>query len=657
MCGITGFLGGEGFSQDNSCQLLLKNMNDALIHRGPDSEGVWFDKSKKIALGHRRLSIVDLSPAGHQPMISDSGRYVITYNGEIYNNDALRSELTANKFVHNWRGHSDTEVIVSGFDAWGIKETISRLTGMFAIAIWDKKLEKLILVRDRMGEKPLYFGWQGSGSSKVFLFGSELKALKQHPQFRGEIDRKSLSLYMRYSYVPTPHSIYKDIHKAEPGTIITVSPHEGDIKLEKYWDALSEVKKGVKNPFNEEPSKITNNLDKLLKKTINQQMMADVPLGAFLSGGIDSSAVVALMQTQSPRPIKTFTIGFQEAGYNEAKYAKLVAKNLGTDHTELYASSQDALNVIPKLPNLYCEPFADSSQIPTFLVSSLARQHVTVSLSGDGGDELFCGYNRYIYANKLWGGLKITPLALRSLVGNIMKNAPAAKWNKIFKSLNGITPENFNSISWGDKLQKGARVISSKDLPDLYQRLVSCWQNPSSVVIDQNEEQNIFSSGIQNLKNVDDIHKMMSIDSISYLPDDILVKVDRAAMGISLETRVPFLDHHVFEFASRIPLEMKLKNGVGKAVLREVLYKYVPKSLIERPKMGFGIPIGDWLRGPLRDWADGLLDESLLKSQGFFHSEVIREMWLEHINGSRNWQSQLWTVLMFQAWLKDSTSD
>ena len=654
MCGITGFMGGIVFDKNESCRLHLKNMNDALTHRGPDSEGYWFDPSKKIALGHRRLAIVDLSPAGHQPMLSSSDRYVITYNGEIYNNDVLSAELTKRKFVQNWRGHSDTEVIVAGLDAWGIKDTISRLTGMFAIAIWDKKLEQLTLVRDRMGEKPLYFGWQGSGPNKVFLFGSELKALKQHPQFINEIDRDSLALYMRYSYVPAPYSIYKGINKVEPGTLITVSLHKYDIKLEKYWDALHEVKKGAEKPFKETAAEIANNLDKALKKTITQQMMADVPLGAFLSGGVDSSAVVALMQTQSLRPIKTFTIGFEESGYNEANFAKLVAKHLGTEHTELYASSQDALDVIPKLPKLYCEPFADSSQIPTFLVSSLARQHVTVSLSGDGGDELFCGYNRYIFANKLWKGLKMTPLALRRLVGNSINKIPATQWNKTFNSLDKITPEKFNGVSWGDKLQKGARVISSKDLSDLYQRLVSCWQNPSEVVIGADQQDNIFSKGIQNLDGIDDIQKMMSIDSISYLPDDILVKVDRAAMGTSLETRVPFLDHHIFEFASQIPLSMKLQNGVGKAVLREVLYKYVPKSLIERPKMGFGIPIAEWLRGPLRDWAEDLLDESVLKSQGFLHSDMVREIWLEHLNGTRNWQSQLWTVLMFQAWLKDN---
>ena len=408
------------------------------------------------------------------------------------------------------------------------------------------------------------------------------------------------------------------------------------------------------SPFEGTESEVTNNLEAALTKTISQQMIADVPLGAFLSGGVDSSTIVALMQAQSSRPIKTFTIGFKEAGYNEAEFAKLVAGHLGTEHTELYVSSRDALDVIPKLPNLYCEPFADSSQIPTFLVSHLTRQHVTVSLSGDGGDELFCGYNRYLISDKLWKFLKMTPTAIRRLAGKSIKSIPASGWNKTFKLLHDFTPSKFNAIGWGDKLQKGAGVVASQDLNSLYRRVVSNWQDPSSVVIGEREHSKIFSTDIQMLSNLGDIEKMMAIDIISYLPDDILVKVDRAAMGVSLETRVPFLDHHIVEFASQIPLSMKLKNGVGKSVLREVLYRYVPKDLIERPKMGFGIPVSDWLKGPLKEWAEELLDESRLISQGFFHPEIVRQMWSEHSSGTRNWQSQLWAVLMFQAWLEEN---
>ena len=653
MCGIIGFLGGN-FTNDQLSNAILEEMSDQIVKRGPDSAGIWLDSSTKIALGHRRLAIVDLSPAGYQPMTSGSNRYVMTYNGEIYNSDEIRNELIKSRVTVNWRGHSDTEVLLAGFDAWGVRETVSRVTGMFAIAVWDKELEQLTLIRDRVGEKPLYYGWQGSGSNKVFLFGSELKALKKHPQFISEIDRGSLALYMRYCYVPAPHSIYKGIMKVEPGTIVTVTLQESEHTTEKYWNALDVVRTGAESPFEDTVAEVTNNLDIALRKTISQQMMADVPLGAFLSGGIDSSTVVALMQAQSSRPIKTFTIGFSETGYNEAEFAKLVAGHLGTEHTELYVSSQDALNVIPKLPNLYCEPFADSSQIPTFLVSSLARHHVTVSLSGDGGDELFCGYNRYLFADKLWKGLRMTPASVRELVGKSIKSLPAAGWNKTFELLNRITPRKFNGISWGDKLQKGAGVIASKDLTNLYQGLVSNWQDPSAVVIGDGEHDRIFSTDVQLLSDVGDVQKMMAIDTVSYLPDDILVKVDRAAMGVSLETRVPFLDHHIFEFASKIPLAMKLKNGVGKLILRDILYRYVPKDLIERPKMGFGVPVADWLRGPLRGWAEEFLGESRLRSQGFFYPRIVREMWSEHLSGTRNWQSQLWAVLMFQAWLEDN---
>ena len=471
MCGIVGFLGGE-LSTDKIRQETLKKMSDQVLSRGPDSSGSWTDPLGEIGLAHRRLAIVDLSSAGHQPMISGSNRYVITYNGEIYNSLDIKEELIKNDCAPAWRGHSDTEILLAGFDAWGIKDTISRLTGMFAIAIWDKDLKQLTLVRDRVGEKPLYYGWQGSGSNKVFLFGSELKSLKMHPQFSNEIDRGSLALYMRYCYVPTPHSIYKGIKKLEPGTILTVSLNHNDSQ-EKYWDACEVAKKGFESPFDGTVTEVTKNLEAALKKTISKQMVADVPLGAFLSGGIDSSTVVALMQTQSSRAIKTFTIGFKEDGYNEAEFANLVATHIGTDHTELYVSSQDALDVVPNLPNLYCEPFADSSQIPTFLVSALARQHVTVSLSGDGGDEIFCGYNRYLFADKLWKGLKNTPPALRELVGKSVQNFPDSVWRKTFKFLNTVTPSKFNGVILGDKLKKGANVLASKDITSLYQGLVS----------------------------------------------------------------------------------------------------------------------------------------------------------------------------------------
>ncbi len=653
MCGITGFLGGD-FNNINLIEATLNSMADELVTRGPDSNGIWLDTNQSIGLAHRRLSIVELSSAGHQPMLSSSKRYVISYNGEIYNNAELRSELSKSSLKLKWRGNSDTETLLAAFDEWGIRNTLKKLKGMFAIAAWDRKLMELSLIRDRVGEKPLYYGWQQFDSSRIFLFGSELKALKIHPSFSNEIDRDSLALYMRYSYVPAPYSIYKGINKLEPGSILTVSIKNKDLKLEKYWDAINTVVEGSKNPFNDSFSVISNNLDELLNETISNQMISDVPLGAFLSGGVDSSTVVAIMQAQSSRPVKTFSIGFKEDAFNEAEYAKSVAKHLKTDHTELYVSSKDALNVIPKLPQLYCEPFADSSQIPTFLVSSLAKQHVTVSLSGDAGDELFCGYNRYVFADRLWKKLNLVPLAGRALVGKSIQNFPTTAWNNIFLAIDKISPKKLNIINLGDKLKKGAGVIGSKNLNDLYTKLVSNWLDPLSIIKDSKRIKINLSIDDPSLKDIDDITKMMAVDMVSYLPDDILVKVDRAAMGVSLETRVPFLDHEVFEFAAKIPINMKLNNGLGKIILRDVLFKYVPKDLIDRPKMGFGVPVGLWLRGPLREWAEALLDESLLKDQGFFNIDIVRKMWIEHLNGVRNWQSQLWAVLMFQAWLSEN---
>ena len=653
MCGIAGYLGGD-FTNTSLNKSILISMADQLKMRGPDSSGIWLDASSEIGFAHRRLAIVDLSTAGHQPMDSQSGRYSITYNGEIYNSVQIRNELTKAGLEPKWRGHSDTETILAGFDAFGIESTIKRVKGMFAIAIWDREHQELSLVRDRVGEKPLYYGWQGLGSKRTFLFGSELKALKRHPSFVNNIDRSALALYMRYCYVPTPYSIYEGIKKLEPGIILTVSLKQNAYRSKKYWDALDVVTAGAKNPFNESKNEITNNLDDILKKTISQQMMADVPLGAFLSGGIDSSVVTALMQTQSSSPVKTFTIGFEETGFNEAEFAKSVAEHLKTDHTELYVSSENAFNVIPNLPKLYCEPFSDSSQIPTFLVCSLAKEAVTVSLSGDGGDELFCGYNRYIFADKLWKALGLIPGRGRKLIGSAIENVSSRTWNKAFSIIDWMTPRKINGISWGDKLKKGAGVIGSENLNELYMQLVSNWQDPSSVVIGSSEYPGRFSADNFLLSELDDITKMMAVDMLSYLPDDILVKVDRAAMGVSLETRVPFLDQDIFEFASKIPLDMKLKNGVGKSILRDLLYRYVPKDLIERPKMGFGVPVGVWLKGPLRDWAEILLDESKLQQQGFFRVDIIRTMWSEHIAGTRNWQSQLWAVLMFQAWFLEN---
>jgi asparagine synthase (glutamine-hydrolysing) len=643
MCGFVGFLGrGRQFNKGDS-KAVLKCMADTIINRGPDDDGYWLDHEKGIGLGHRRLSIVDLSSAGHQPMLSASDRYVIAFNGEIYNHTQLRKELMASSVTPVWRGHSDTETLLAGFDAWGIEATVKRASGMFAFAVWDNNENTLILGRDRIGEKPLYYGWQ----SNTFLFGSELKSFKQHPDFRGEINRDAITILLRHNYIPAPYSIYQGISKLEPGCLLSVSSSTKEPKVWSYWSSSDIAVAGVQAPFTGTPNDAVDELERLAKLAIKQQMMGDVPLGAFLSGGIDSSAVVALMQTQSTRPVKTFTIGLHEEDYNEAVHAKAVAKHLGTDHTELYVTSEEAMSVIPDLPTLYSEPFSDSSQIPTFLVSQLAKQHVTVSLSGDAGDEIFCGYNRYQMTNKLWNKLSILPVPLRAMLANCINSISPQSWNSLAAYVPGA--KRFNNI--GDKLHKGAGVLASRSVDELYQGLVSAHRDPAVLVMGAKEPSTLLSGNAPDLNGLSDIQRMMALDLMTYLPDDILVKVDRAAMGVSLETRVPFLDHHIVEFAWSLPQSIKLRGGQTKWPLRQVLYRHVPRELIERPKMGFGIPLDKWLRGPLRDWAESLLDKGRLIQEGFFHPEPIRALWSEHLSGKRNWAGLLWSVLMFQAWL------
>jgi asparagine synthase (glutamine-hydrolysing) len=653
MCGFVGFMGGIAGDGQFSDEAVLQHMSDAILTRGPDDADYWADPGRRIGLGHRRLSIVDLSPAGHQPMVSGSGRYVMVYNGEIYNHIDCRAALAMTGASLEWRGHSDTETLLAGFDVWGIQGTVERCVGMFAFAVWDKQTRTLKLARDRLGEKPLYYGWQGTGQNAIFLFGSELKALKAHPSFSAAVDRDALCLLMRHNYIPAPYSIYQGIAKLEVGCLLTVSLAQPEPKVVRYWSAAEVAVAGCGTPFAGTPTQAVDALEVLLKSAVQQQMMADVPLGAFLSGGIDSSTVVALMQAQSSRPVKTFTIGFNEEGYNEAVHAKAVAKHLGTDHTELYVSPQQALNVIPRLPALYCEPFSDSSQIPTFLVSQLARQQVTVSLSGDAGDELFCGYNRYVLANKLWKKLSMLPTGSRRLAARGLTTFSPSRWNALLGPVQGLLPGSLRQANLGDKLHKAAGVLASGDLDALYLGLVSHWDDPASVVIGGTEPPTLLTGNAPKLDGLDEIQRMMALDMLTYLPDDILAKVDRAGMGVSLEGRVPFLDHRVVEFAWTLPQSMKLRDGVGKWVLRQVLYRHVPKELIERPKMGFGVPIGVWLRGPLRDWAEDLLDEARLRREGYFHPAPIRQKWAEHLSGARNWQYHLWAVLMFQAWLAE----
>jgi asparagine synthase (glutamine-hydrolysing) len=645
MCGFTGYLVSINSSFDSNALALLRDMANAIVHRGPDSDGYWSDPAAGIGLAHRRLAIVDLSPAGAQPMASGSERYVIAFNGEIYNHLRLRQMLEAEgRLGSAWRGHSDTETLLAGFDAWGIEGTLQRAIGMFAIALWDRQTRMLTLARDRLGEKPLYYGWQGQGSSAAFVFGSELSALRRHPAFAANINRDALALYMRHNCIGGAQSIYTGIHKLPPGHLLTVSAAAPEPVLRQWWSGAAVAEQGVAQPFAGTPEQAVDELEALLRDAVAQQMMADVPLGAFLSGGIDSSTVVALMQAQSSRPVRTFSIGFHEEGYNEAEHAKAVAKHLGTDHTELYVTPDQALAVIPKLPSLYSEPFADSSQIPTYLVSQLARQHVTVSLSGDAGDELFCGYNRYSMTASWWHKLSRLPLPLRRLLAGAITAVPPSAWDK----LGAVLPMS----RVGDKLHKGAALLGSSSVAGLYRGMVSHWDDPASVLLSATEPATVLSGAAPALQGLGDVERMMALDMLSYLPDDILAKVDRAAMGVSLETRVPFLDHRVVEFAWSLPLAYKLRGGVTKWPLRQVLYRHVPRELIERPKMGFGVPIDHWLRGPLRDWAESLLAEPRLRAEGYFNPEPIRRKWAEHLSGQRNWQYHLWDVLMFQAWLE-----
>ncbi len=646
MCGLAGFLSEK---QLESADVLLRGMAGPIHHRGPDAGGSWHDDAAGVGLAHRRLSILDLSEAGSQPMHSPSGRFVIVFNGEIYNHNDIRERLDAESQCGlAWRGHSDTETLLAGFDCFGIEATIGMAIGMFAFAVWDQQTGTLTLGRDRLGEKPLYYGWQGN----TFLFGSELKAMRAHPTFKAVIDRGALSLFLRHAYIPAPYSIYEGIAKLPPGSLLAVSRKKREPVISRYWSGTAVAEKGVSTPFAGSPEQAVDELEALLKDAVGRQMVADVPLGAFLSGGIDSSTVVALMQAQSSRPVKTFTIGFHEQGFNEAEHARAVAKHLGTDHTELYVTADQAQDVITRLPMLYDEPFGDSSQIPTFLVAQLARQHVTVSLSGDAGDELFCGYNRYQLTQKLWRKLSLVPRPVRTLLAKAVTGVSPDAWNRLFNTAGVFLPHAARVAQIGDKLHKGAGVLASETVDDLYLGLVSQWQDPASVVIGGIEPPTLLRGNSPELEGLGEVERMMALDLLTYLPDDILTKVDRAAMGVSLETRVPFLDHRVVEWVWRLPQAMKLRGGQSKWILRQVLYRHVPRALIERPKVGFGVPIDAWLRGPLRAWAEALLSESRLEKEGYLHPAQIRQKWEEHLSGRRNWQYQLWNVLMFQAWLE-----
>lgn len=650
MCGIAGYLTVPRQKSCDELRVTVLRMADTLRLRGPDDGGAWVDADAGIALGHRRLSIIDLSLEGHQPMHSFCGRYVIAFNGEIYNHRDIRHELEQESQRHAipWRGHSDTEVALAAISRWGIEAAVRRFVGMFAFALWDRTERVLYLVRDRLGEKPLYYGRMG----RSILFGSELKALRAHPDFKGEINRDALALYLRHNCIPAPYSIYRGIYKLPPGTMLAVSdrdaPFPGPVQ---YWSAREAAEHGLAAPFTGSTEEAIAALDGLLRDAVGLQMVADVPLGVFLSGGIDSSTVVALMQAQSDRPVKTFTIGFNETGYNEAEHAKAVARHLGTEHTEFYVTPEEAMAVIPRLPALYDEPFADSSQIPTFLVSEMARRSVTVSLSGDGGDELFAGYNRYFWGRSIWKRVGWMPQPLRVAAAAALTAVSPQRWDRVFAAAKSLLPSKLKQSTPGDKLHKLAEVLAVDSPEAMYRGLASHWKDPASVVLGASEPPTALTDRRLWSDLPDFTQRMMYLDTVTYLPDDILVKVDRASMGVSLEARIPFLDHRVVEFAWRLPLSMKVRDGQGKWLLRQVLYQYVPKELIERPKAGFGVPIDAWLRGPLRDWAEDLLGARRLAEERFFDPVPIRDKWNEHLSGARNWQYYLWDVLMFQAWL------
>jgi asparagine synthase (glutamine-hydrolysing) len=640
MCGIAGFWGSSG-------DLAVgERMALAIASRGPDDFGVWGSEEGRVIMAHRRLSILDLSPAGHQPMHSQCGRYVLVYNGEIYNHKELRQELELEGVALSWRGHSDTETLLAGLGHWGVESTLEKVNGMFAFALWDVKQEVLFLARDRMGEKPLYYGRSGN----TFLFGSELKALAEHPDWQAEVDRDALALYMRHNYVPAPWSIYKGISKLPPAHFVAIKENGYQIGSPRcYWDLGRVAERGVADADGTAEA-LTEELDGLLRDSVGRRMAADVPLGAFLSGGYDSTIVAAMMQAQSESPIKTFTIGFHEQGYNEAEHARAVADHLGTDHTELYVTPAQALAVIPRLPSMYDEPFSDSSQIPTYLVSQLAREQVTVTLSGDGGDELFYGYGRYFMGTRIWSKLGKLPYPLRLFLSGVFARAPGPLLERIMR----VLPRRLRIEHLADRLPKLAGIMALPNGVAFYREMVSHVKQPDQIVLGAREPETILSrpACLPNLPGLRE--QMMYLDMITYLPGDILTKVDRASMAVGLEARVPLLDHRLVEFAWRVPTEFKNRSGQGKWLLRQVLYRYVPQALMDRPKMGFGVPIEHWLRGPLREWAEELLSESRLREEGFFRPEPIRAMWEEHLSGKRRWHYFLWDILMFQAWLDEN---
>ena len=652
MCGIAGIL-----TNGRTDLSVIARMIDAVAHRGPDDSGIWTDQDAGIALGHRRLAVVDLTPAGHQPMLSANGRFVLIFNGEIYNHRELRRQFEQEHGARGWRGTSDTETFLEGIAHWGLEETLSRSAGMYAFALWDRREGLLHLVRDRFGEKPLFYGWVGGS----IAFGSELKALRRAPGFDNAISRQALSVFAARTYVPAPLSIYQRIFKVPPASILTIAPEavtkpcdvspqagpsDGGLTLTHYWSYRDVVSQGLADPIQGETDALAQ-LEAALAQAIAGQSMADVPIGAFLSGGIDSSTIVALYQKYSSVPVRTFSIGFEDAAFNEAEHAKAVARHFGTVHDERYVTVEETRDVIPQLPAMYDEPFADSSQIPTHLVSKFAREKVTVAVSGDGGDELFGGYNRYFAAERLWERMRRIPAPIRAGLGSGLGAIPPEFWNHLIRMRSsGASPH------LGAKVQKGFRVAArSRDIDDLFESFLDEWAGEPSPVIGGSA-----GTGFDLAVGGPAAVRMMYADAVAYLPDDIMAKVDRASMAVALETRAPYLDHRVAEVAARIPIAMKIRGARGKLILRKLLYREAPAELFERPKAGFGIPVGEWIKGPLRPWAEDLLDPARMKSEGWFDAERVQRRWQQHLGGARDSSIALWAVLMFQAWLREQSS-
>jgi len=650
MCGIVGFIKGRSFVDDCfNTQTILQKMSAQIAHRGPDSAGLWINNEAQVALGHLRLSILDLTDNGHQPMISHSGRYVIIFNGEIYNHIELRQKIPL-----FYKGNSDTETLLAAIEVWGIRGALDQIEGMFAFAVFDNLKKELTLARDRVGEKPLYYGWQGKGLDRVFLFGSELKALRAHPGFEDKLNSNSVHLYLKHSNVPAPYSIYEGVYKLGPGEFAVLSIHKEEIKIEKYWNLIDLISIRDKSRFIGSASDASKILEVIISEAIGRQLMSDVPLGLFLSGGIDSSLVAALAQSRMDKPLNSFAIGFTEDAYNEAHYAKAVAKHLKTNHHEIYITPSDAMSVIPKLSTIYDEPFADSSQIPMIMVSQLARSKVTVALSGDGGDELFGGYNRYRANYGVLKSIKLLPLGLRKMVAKAVHSISTEKWSAIEREIVDRLPSRFNYSNIAEKMHKVAIFIESNSAIDAYDKLSSNWTDTTKIVNNGIHSSIAFSAQLNNL-GLSNAEVMMAMDMLNYLPNDILTKVDRASMSASLEVRAPFLDINVINFAWKLPQALKINGADTKWILRDILRRHVPNHLTDRPKMGFGVPLGGWLRGPLRGWAEDLLSQQKVKSHGLFSEEEIRILWKSHLEGKSGLQNKIWAILMFQAWVDSQT--